>query len=308
LNEALQLTFCMLLRNLASSDLGRQVFSRNLQLRLRVRNWLKDLISVQDCVKMSDIWSPVSSPSRNTLLAEACACMWKLVQPYEPDDNKAQRLAHEEMERVNKDKKKAKKNTEPFVKYVEAAFLEDVVYSCVSTGNKFDFTEQLKLLIDAHLDSEYCDSSNEVVEKACGLLMALASADKAIEDMNEREKVLELKGPADTVAETELLLIRKIRPSQPGAKKKAKFNIRKHMGQDMEFIRVLCDVLVKRNRSKPVVEKAAGALCVLLTESDNLGEFQANKDALESFLSMQITSQEVKLGNLVNRLQAFALG
>ena len=36
-------------------------------------------------------------------------------------------------------------------------------------------------------------------------------------------------------------------------------------------------------------------MCVLLTESDNLGEFQANKDALESFLSMQITSQEVKV-------------
>ena len=59
---------------------------------------------------------------------------------------------------------------------------------------------------------------------------------------------------------------------------------------------VLQNVLTTTSlRSKPVVEKAAGALCVLLSDKDLIPYFKEEKDALEQFLSISITKQEIQV-------------
>lgn len=265
-NESVLATFCMLIRNIASSSIGRQTISRNQQLRRRLKDQMQYLLT-QESLKMTS-WSATSSHSRNLMTAEACACLWKMVQPYEPDTSKKERLDKDEQER-NKAGNKKFKPAEP---YMESCMLEDIVIG------KFDFQAELLSLLQAHVDAEDCESSNEVIEKACGLSMALAAADNAIKAMDDYLKDLNEKAAEQ---------IKRFRPKKAISGKET---MRRRMGRP--FVNVLCRVLVVKNRSKPVVEKAAGALCVLLSEPDNLVEFKDQKDALESFLSMSITKQE----------------
>ncbi len=74
------------------------------------------------------------------------------------------------------------------------------------------------------------------------------------------------------------------------------------------FVELLCKALICKQRSRAVVEKAAGALCVLLYDAENLKKFKENLDDLQSFLGMTVTKQEHQLNSLMMKLQIFAAG
>jgi len=279
-------TFCMLIRNIASSNLGRETISRTHALRERLKGYMEYLLT-QEALYMT-AWSPTSSHTRNLMTAEGCACLWKMVQPYEPADSKMERLEEEHRKKASGGKGKKGKPVEP---YMENFMLEDVV------SGRFDFAKELLSLLEAQVQADDSESSNEVIEKACGLSMALAAADSVIKGMDEHVKHLERKG------DKRVEQLKKLRPKQLGGKNAKRESMCHSMGKP--FVRVLCQVLLVKNRSKAVVEKAAGALCVLLSDPDNLTEFKEQREALERFLSMSITKQERQLQQLVNRLNMF---
>ena len=86
---------------------------------------------------------------------------------------------------------------------LESPLLEDLVMG------KHNIVEQLYMLIKAHVAAEMSDSSNmvsggplshsltvdcKVLEKACGLTMAIAAADNVIKGMDDQIRDLEKKG------------------------------------------------------------------------------------------------------------------
>jgi len=291
-NESVLATFCMLMRNIASTEYGRQTISQNPDLRKRLLQLMKVLLS-QEPMKMVG-YDATRSFSRNLMSAEACACLWKLCQPYEPENARRER---EELMEQKKGKGKSKGKKEEY-KYLESCILEDVV----NGDKKFDFEDEILELLSKHVDAEEWDkTSDEVVEKACGLTMALAAADSVVQGMDAHLEYLDKQNPPKT---KEIEAIKKIRVKQSKVKASNKKTMRKRMGEP--YVRVLCKVLLSRNRSKPVVEKAAGALCVLLSDKDLVPYFKEEKDALEQFLSISITKQEIQLQNLVNRLNVIA--
>lgn len=95
-------------------------------------------------------------------------------------------------------------STKPPEPRLESPLLEELI-----TG-KYHIVEQLYLLIQAHVAAEMSDSSNmvchgcvcacsvnknhQVLEKACGLTMAIAAADNVIKGMDEQIRDLEKKG------------------------------------------------------------------------------------------------------------------
>jgi hypothetical protein len=119
-NESVLATFCMLLRNISSSGMGRQIISRNLYLRKRLITYMQTLL-VQEALKMNG-YVATGSDSRNLMTAEACACLWKMVQPYEPENSRRERI--EKTEALKKSNNKKTKPPEPFM---ESFILEDVV-------------------------------------------------------------------------------------------------------------------------------------------------------------------------------------
>ena len=84
-NESILAAFCILIRNLASSPFGRQICSCNLELRKKLLRHCHYMLQ-QDAISLG-----TSSVSRNLMTAEACACLWKLVQPYEQDGFRKER-------------------------------------------------------------------------------------------------------------------------------------------------------------------------------------------------------------------------
>ena len=74
------------------------------------------------------------------------------------------------------------------------------------------------------------------------------------------------------------------------------------------FVDELCKALIVKQRSRAVVEKSAGALCVLLYDPENLKRFKEKTDELQTFLAMTVTKQEHQLSSLQMRLQIFATG
>jgi len=296
-NESVLATFCMLLRNICSSAIGRQHISRTPKIRSLLVNYMFSLLN-QESLKMAESapegWEATGSDSRNLMVAEACACLWKMVQPYEPDVSRKQR---EELEKKSKKGgKKGGKQMPPNKyggKYLESFILEDVV------NGKHDFITEIHDLLEAQIETDDNESSNMVIEKACGLTMALAAADETIDGMDCYKADI---FKSDPPVYDQINKLRSQRQSSSKSSKK-KVEIRKVMGK--QFVDVLCEVLLRKNRCKPVVEKAAGALCVILAYKENIPFFKEKKEALESFLAMSITKQEKQLQNLVNRLNLY---
>jgi len=297
-NEVLLSTFCLLIRNICAGDYARQVINRNSDLRKKLVNQLMKILLTQEVMKMSDegVYNPTRSASRNLMTAEACACMWKLCQPYEPDNT---RMKREEEEEKQKQTKKSGKKKE-ILKYMENCILEDVAIN----AKKTKLYDQIFTLLKKHVETEdYDNTSDEVVEKACGLAMALASADRITEGMDFYVEDLTTGNSPNAELAAE---ITHIRPKKPRTKSNTKRSVRLQMGE--KWVNVLSEILKARSRSKAVVEKAAGALCVLLTEPDNVQYFQVYKDhpEMETLLSMSVTTGEKQLKDLVEKLNMHA--
>jgi hypothetical protein len=223
------------------------------------------------------------SASRNMMTAEACACLWKLAQPYEQLMFKNERL--------QKEKNKQAKEPDP---WLESPLLEEVVVG------KRGFIEPLFVLIQAHVAAEMSEHSNLVLEKACGLAMAIAAADTTIKRMDQHVKELEKKGESKLVER-----YMRIRPTSGQNKKGEELKpVSQLMGP--RFVKELCTALIMKQKSRPVVEKAAGALCVLLSNNqENLNEFKNHLSDLMGFLGMTPSRHEVQLNALLMQLSLF---
>ena len=109
-NESICAAWCILIRNLASSEYCRQIISENSELRKHLLTYSSMLLQ-QDAIVLGTF-----SDSRNMMTAEACACLWKLVraseqqiydltrcvqaQPYEQQMFQTERLQKWEMQKL----------------------------------------------------------------------------------------------------------------------------------------------------------------------------------------------------------------